>query len=105
MSLLLDALRKAEDARDRTRGIDPAAPPAPAVPAPAAAPSPAGPSPLVGLGLAVAIFVAVVSAWHSQPWRAPAKARVDPAALKLDYRLDLQRNSHRLTGPAGTPPQ
>ena len=93
MSLLLDALRNAQDARDRSRGIEPAE----RLEEPAEREEPSRPpekpwvSPLFALGLAIALFVGAVSAWHSQPWRAPAKSKIDASALKLDYRLDLTR--------------
>ena len=66
-------------------------------------PSAAPGSPLIALGLAVAIFLGAVSAWHVQPWHAPHQEKVEKLPLKLDYRLDLQRNSPRPTGPSGTP--
>lgn len=105
MSLLLDALRKAQDVRDDARGTpvgerQPLPPPPP--PAPTPPPKPWR-SPLFALGLAVAIFLGAVSAWHSQPWRAPHKAKIDPSQLKLDPRLDLDRRALPASPRPGTP--
>ena len=47
--------------------------------------------PLAAAGLAALIFLAVVLAWRAAPWKAPAKQRIDPAALKLDPYLDITR--------------
>ena len=101
MSLLLDALRKAQDTRDRSRGIEPAErveeQPQRTTPLraqrtqPPRAPEKPSVSPLFALGLAVALFVGAVSAWHLQPWQAPPKTKIDASELKLDYRLDLTR--------------
>ena len=103
MSLLLDALRRAQDARDRSRGVIPT-PAAPPSPPPAAVPPPRGqPGPLLALGLAAAIFVGVVMAWHAQPWRAPPKPKAEPAGLKLDHELKMKRDPSAPPGPAGTP--
>ena len=104
MSVLLEALRKAQDERDRGRGIEPA--PRPPLPEtgrkrPASPAPPRAASPLLALGLAVAIFAGALSAWHSQPeMRFPARHKAEPGALKLDYALDLARP--RRAG--GTPP-
>lgn len=105
MSLLLGALRKAQDARDDARGTPQAEREAPP-PAPAHAPPPPPKSsrgPLFALGLAVAIFLGAVGAWHAQPWRAPHKAKIDPSELKLDSRLDLTRKPPPAAPAPGTP--
>ena len=100
MSVLQEALRRAQDERDRGRGIEPAARPqlAPSR-APEASARPT--SPLFALGLAVAIFAAVVTAWHTQPeLRDLPRPKLETQALKLDYGLDLDRKP----SPAGTTP-
>ena len=56
-----------------------------------------------GIALAAIIFVVVVFAWHSAPFRVPPKLRIDPSGLKLDRSLDLQRTTPKGTSPAGRP--
>jgi ferric-dicitrate binding protein FerR (iron transport regulator) len=103
VSLLLDALRKAQDARDRGRGIEAHAPSS--APAPAPAPRARRPaSPLLAAVLAIAIFAGAVSAWHSQPWRPPARTLIDPSQLKLDTHLDPARKGTPPPPATGTPP-
>ena len=77
--------------------------PAPAAASPHAEPAtPAAPgSPLGGIALAAIIFGVAVLAWHSAPWRAPQKMKIDPESLKLDRSLDLNRDP-ALTSPKGT---
>jgi hypothetical protein len=108
--LLLDALQKAQERRDApVAPVSVATPDPPGArsigePQPAIAPSvsaPAAPldsrSSYSGILLAVAIFVAVLFAWHSAPWRAPQKIKIDPTELKLDRSLDLQRQPSKGT--------
>ena len=104
MSLLLDALRRAEDARDRARGIAPRQRENPvAAPAsPRAAPASRKPGPLFALGLAAAIFAGAVLAWHAQPWRAPTKTKVDATSLKLDRELKMKPDPGAASGGVGT---
>jgi hypothetical protein len=109
--LLLEALQKAQETRD-----GPVAPASAAAPesssapsfaapdragAPAAVSAPAAPfasrSSYSGILLALAIFLVVVAAWYSTPWRAPAKVKIDPTDLKLDRSLDLQRQPSKGT--------
>ena len=104
MSLLFDALRKAQDARDDARGtlaaerdLLPAPPPQSPPPA-----SNSSRTSLFALGLAIAIFLGAVSAWHAQPWRAPPKPKIDPSELKLDPRLDLTRKAPPTAPSPGT---
>jgi hypothetical protein len=107
MSRLLDALRKAQELRDRQRAsnlpetIDTPArqvEESRAAEADAAAErnSRAPRSPVVALALTAAILLATWLAWHEQPWRAPVRMKIDPAALKLDRHLDS-------ASPRGTP--
>ena len=101
MSRLLDALERAEKARDRARGVTrpPSENPPPAAPR---APPPAQgrtPGPTLALGLAVAIFAAVVWAWHGQPFRIPPKGKIDATPLKLDRELKMK------SGPSEPPAQ
>ena len=116
--LLLEALQKAQERRGD----------APAAPASVVAPdSPAARSPVVaqpagtsaaasapaaslasrssysGILLAVAIFLVVLVAWHSAPWRAPAKVKIDPTELKLDRSFDLQRQPSKGTSSQARP--
>jgi hypothetical protein len=89
--LLAQALQARRDAQSGP--LDPAAM-APAQPAAApqqAAPPPRRRFPRAPVLLTVAIFIAVLMAWRAAPWHAPAKLRIDPAALKLDSRLDDTR--------------
>jgi hypothetical protein len=73
------------------------------------APWPAAPSPdtrisrYSGVGLAIIIFAVAVLAWRSAPWTPPRKHKIDPASLKLDRALDLQRVPSKGTSPGGTP--
>ncbi len=104
MSLLLDALRRAQDARDDARGT-PAAEREQLPPPPAQSPtSPSKPSrnSLFALGLAIAIFLGAVTAWHAQPWRAPPKSKIDPTELKLDSGLDVTRKAPPAAPKPGT---
>ena len=105
MSRLLDALRRAEEARDRSRGIvrPPSENPAPA-PAPAPPRAPAIPrQPLLAIAIALAIFLATGWAWHSQPLRAPVKGKIDATPLKLDRELKMKREPPAAPAPGGTP--
>lgn len=102
MSLLLDALRRAENARDRQRGVTPARPEPPrAATLPPKAPP--RPSPLAALALAGAIFLAVVTAWHEQPWRPPPKVKLENTPLRLEHELKLKRPPPAPAEPPGTP--
>ena len=105
MSRLLDALRRAEEARDRARGTvrppsekPPPAPPPPPPRAPASAREP-----LLALAIALAIFLATVWAWHGQPWHAPVKGKIDATPLKLDRELKMKREPPAAPAPGGTP--
>ena len=105
MSRLLDALQRAEEARDRTRGtVRPPSEnrPAAAPPKPARIPTLAR-QPLVAMALAVAIFLATLWAWHSQPWRAPPKGKIDATLLKLDRELKMKRDPSAPPARGGTP--
>ena len=75
----------------------------PGTPAVEAAPRAASGSPLRGIALAAAIFGIAVLAWHSTPWRAPQKMKIDPESLKLDRSLDLDRPSPKGTTSPSRP--
>jgi hypothetical protein len=45
----------------------------------------------------------VALAWNAAPWRAPQKLKIDPAELKLDRSLDLQRPSPKGTTSPSRP--
>lgn len=93
--LLLAALAKAQQRKDGT-----SSPPATATAAPAKAGAKSTASshtPYAGIAVALAIFAIVILAWHSAPWRAPDRRKIDPATLKLDRNFDPERK------PQGTP--
>jgi len=98
--LLLEALQKAQDRRD-----GPVAPEPVVTPAETSAPAafPASRSSYSGFLLALAIFLVVLAAWYSSPWRAPQKIKIDPTDLKLDRSLDLQRQPSRGTSSPARP--
>ena len=98
--LLIGALQK-HHAPPAAAGepVTPAAPQA----EPRPAPSPTRISSYSGIGLAVLIFLVAILAWHSAPFRPPAKLRIDPAGLKLDRSLDVDRITPKGTSPAGRP--
>ena len=104
MSRLLDALKRAEEARDRARGIvRPASENRPAAPPPAPPPVRGrSPHPFLALGLAGAIFAATLSAWHAQPWRAPAKGKIDAMPLKLERELKMKNGPAAASADQGT---
>jgi hypothetical protein len=104
--LLVEAMQRAKTSAPSVADDTPASSPTPVEfsGAPAVAPVPGeGPSAsasrasYAGIALATAIFAAVVIAWNASPWHAPQKVKIDPADLKLDRSLDLQRPS-----PKGT---
>jgi hypothetical protein len=95
--LLLEALQKAQEARDGPAAAEPiVAPGAPAGESEPAA-SLASRSSYSGVLLALAIFLVVLAAWYAAPWRAPAHIKIDPTDLKLDRSLDLQRQPSKGT--------
>ena len=56
-----------------------------------------------GVGLAIIIFAVAVLAWRAAPWTPPRKFKIDPAGLKLDRTLDLQRVPSKGTSPGRAP--
>ena len=77
--------------------------PAPqSLPAESQAPPPSGSS-LGGVALAAAIFGIAVLAWHSAPWRAPQRTKIDPESLKLDRSFILDRPSPKGTTSPSRP--
>ena len=101
--LLADALQRQKSAPEAS-AADPAPSPAPPEsPHPAGTAAPRRISSYSGIGLAVLIFAIAVFAWHSAPFRAPQKLRIDPSDLKLDRTLDLERTMPKGTSPAGRP--
>ena len=114
MSKLFDQLKDAARSREeKSPGLladalqrQKSAPVEAAAPAPAAVPAATSSTRITsysGIGLAVVIFAVAVFAWHSAPFRAPQKLRIDPSGLKLDRTLDLQRTTPKGTSPAGRP--
>ena len=97
--LLLEALQKSQQGIVAPAQAD-AQSAQPVAPAQAGAQSPRSYS---GIALAILIFVVAVLAWHSQPWRAPQKLKIDPSELKLDRTLDLHRLPSEGTSPPGRP--
>jgi len=122
LSKLFDQLKKAARTREekspglllealRSQG---AAPAAAVTPAQAGAQSPAAtpaqgaqsshkPFPYAGIIVAAAILGIVVLAWNANPWRVPARVKIDPSGLKLERNLDLQRPPSKGTSPAARP--
>ena len=71
--------------------------------APIVAPPPAKPSPYAGIVVAAAILGVVFLVWNANPWRPPAKVKIDPSGLKLERSLDLKRPSSEGTSPPARP--
>ena len=127
MSKLFDQLKKAARTREEkspglllealkaTSGAGPDRPTADVAPelagtqSPAATPQQTGaqsshkPYPYAGIVVAAAILAVVVIAWNANPWRAPARVKIDPSGLKLERSLDLKRPSSEGTSPPARP--
>jgi hypothetical protein len=101
--LLANALQRQKAGQDASGTTPVEAASAPESPAASGGTTPSRITSYSGIGLAVLIFAVAVFAWHSAPFRAPQKLRIDPSGLKLDRSLDLDRTTPKGTSPPGRP--
>ncbi len=105
--LLLEALQRSQHPDAIVAPAEPVTPGA--TPAELVTPGAAPPQrlgarfPYSGVILAAAILAVVVIAWNANPWRAPARVKIDPSGLKLERSLDLKRPSSEGTSPPARP--